>query len=191
MSLLPSLAIALTLLATPLLAQSTSISPAESALISSALASYEASLLHGPVATSLGIEVAFAIPVSEFSSFASNVESLVPFPSTDQYSFATAPPVTNLATPAWAMTLPTSVQSDLISLRSSVVLAEASLVRGVLSITATPSIAIATASATVSMSAAATISTGSSDAGAVRLGRREVCLSMAAMVAAVGFVVVL
>lgn len=181
MFLRSTFAIALTFLTTSLIAQSTSINAPESTLISSALASYESSLIHGPVATSLALALAFDIPATQLSSFASNVESLVPFPTTDQYSFATAPPVTDLATPAWATTLPTGVQSDLLSLRSSVVLVEASLVRGVLSITGTPSIA--------SASAAATSSTGSSEAVTVRM--LGMGLSMGAMVVAVAFVAVL
>lgn len=185
MSLRSSLIVAFTLLAIPLIAQTTTIDASQSTQISSALASYESSLLNGPVATSLAIEVAFDIPANQLSSLASNIESLVPFPTTDQYSFATAPPVTDLATPAWATTLPTGVQSDLISLRSSVVLAEASIVRSVLSITSTPSIASASASA----STASTASTGTSDG--TTLGRSRMCLPIAAMVVAIEFVVAL
>jgi len=148
----------LALFATSPMAQSTSINASQSTLISSALASYESSLLHGPVATSLAVEVAFDIPATQLSSLASNVESLVPFPTTNQYSFATAPPVTDLSTPVWATTLPSEVQSDLQSLRTSVVLAEASILRSVLSITATPSVASASA-ATISSTATSEAST--------------------------------
>lgn len=191
MSLRSSLVVAFTLLAIPLIAQTTTIDASQSTQISSALASYESSLLNGPVATSLAIEVAFDIPTSQLSSLASNIKSLVPFPTTDQYSFATAPPATDLAAPAWATALPTGVQSELISLRSSVVLAEASIVRSVLSITSTPSIASAAMSATMSanMSAASMASTGTSDG--TTLGRSRMCLPVAAMVVAVAFVVAL
>jgi hypothetical protein len=178
MSLGSSLGLALALLATPLIAQSTSIDASQSTQISSALASYESSLMNGPVATSLAIAVAFDIPASELSSLASNVESFLPFPTTDQYSFATAPPVTGLSTPAWVTSLPSGVQSDLLSLRTSVVLAEASIVRNVLSITSTPSV--------VTASAAATSATGSSEA--TTISKSRICLSACAVLVAGSFI---
>lgn len=154
MSLRLSIVATLALL-TILEAQSTSIDASQSAQISSQIASYESSLIHGPVATSLALEVAFDIPATQLSSFASNFENLVAFPTTDQYSYATAPPVTDLATPAWATTLPFDVQSDLQSLRTSVILAEASIVRDVLSLTQTPTVASASNAAATSSSVTA------------------------------------
>jgi hypothetical protein len=172
------------LLATTLNAQSTSIDASQSIQISSALASYESSLIHGPVATSLALEVAFDIPASELTSLASNVENLASFPTTNQYSYATAPPVTDLSTPAWATTLPSGVQSDLLSLETSVILAEASILRSVLGITQTPSVASAS-------DAAAASSSTSTESGAAKSGDSLILASAFTALAAVALVVLL
>jgi hypothetical protein len=169
------------LLATTLNAQSTSIDASQSIQISSALASYESSLIHGPVATSLAIEVAFDIPASELTSLASNVENLVSFPTTNQYSYATAPPVTDFSTPAWATTLPSGVQSDLLSLETSVILAEASILRSVLGITQTPSVASAS-------DVAAASSSTSTESGAAESGNSLILASAFTALAAVALV---
>jgi len=76
---------------------------------------------------------------------------LVPVPTGDLYSFATRPPVT-FVDPAWATLLPAGVRSDVEGLRTSVALAEASIVRSVLGITATPVVAAASSSAVVGSS---------------------------------------
>lgn len=168
MSLITTLTITLALLVNLLNAQSTSIAASQSTDISSALSAYTSSLLHGPVATSLALAVAFDIPATQLSSLASNVASLVPFPTTDQYSYATAPPITDLSNPAWASTLPADVQSDLQSLRTSVILAEASIVRSVLGITGgTPSVANSSGASAFTTSS----STGSS--GGVTVGGKD------------------
>ena len=121
----------------------------QSAAVSNAIASYESSLIHGPVATSLAIEVGLQLPATELPSIISNIGELIPTPSGNIYSWATAPPST-FSTPSWATQLDAGGRSDLVALRTSVVGAEASIVRSVLSITTAQATAIGTAVASAS-----------------------------------------
>jgi len=137
----------------------------QSSAVNDALRSYYSSLRSGPVATSLGIQVALAgVPASVLASVVPEIPSLIPQPSSgvNLYSFATAPPVSSFTQPSWlTQYLGTNLQADIKSLQTSVVEAEASIARSVLSITAVP------ASAT---NAAQSASGAVSSAGAAAAG---------------------
>jgi len=146
---------------------STTANASQSSAVSDALRSYYSSLRSGPVATSLGIQVALAgVPASVLASVVPEIPSLIPQPSSgvDLYSFATAPPVSSFSQPSWlTQYLGTNLQEDIKSLQTSVVQAEASIARSVLSITAVPASQTANgAASSVASSAGAAAATGNS-----------------------------
>jgi len=124
-------------------------------------------LLNGPIATLIALDVYIGggFAADQLSSIAVDVPNLIPTPTGDLYNFGTRPRV-SFTDPVWVTQLPTGVKNNLESLRTSVVLAEASIVRSVLSISATPVVATAS-SATASGS-----TTGSNGAGIVVASNR-------------------
>jgi len=60
----------------------------------------------------------------------------VPTTTVDFISYATAPPVSLTATPAWVTGLPGNVRSDVLALQTSVIRAQASIIRSDWSINA-------------------------------------------------------
>ena len=174
-------------------AQSTTAAPSQSSAVAAALSSYSSSLLHGPVATSIGlaVELEGSIPPTALASVVSGVPSLIPTPTSngDLFSFATQPPVT-FQEPAWVtMYLPSAVQEEVKSLQTSIVLAEASIVRSVLGVTVTPAVELAAASSgSATGSAASASSTGAkTNAAAGSMTRPDAGMVAAALgVVAVG-----
>lgn len=138
----------------------TTVNASQSSAVSAAIHSYSSSLINGPVATSLALEVGLAgVPASVLSSALPQIPSLIPEPSSgvNLYSFATAPPVSSFTLPTWVTQyLATNVQQDIKSLETSIVEAEASIVRSVLSITASSTTAAQTTTSGASSTGAAT-----------------------------------
>jgi len=137
-------------------------------------------LLTGPIATSIALNVYIGggFAADQFSSIAVDVPNLIPTPTGNLYNFGTRPGV-SFTDPLWVTQLPTGVKNNLESLRTSVILAEASIVRRVSSISATPVVA------TVISAIASGSAMGTSGAGSVVTGNGFSGELLAGVVAAV------